>query len=148
MTPFWQPNAWLLKEMKFHTWWKLSHFERFCWIWNYKNRIINQLEGSEYPYLRIKFEDFFYNENPRKNLERLLFFLHRELPGNYNFNQRLETPINLGRKKTLSHWTQWTSEQCQQLYTFCGDIMERYGYGHEPLWKNKIQHITQQKNYE
>ena len=60
-------------------WWKLSRFERYCWIWDFKNRFIGQFENSKYPYLRIRFEDFLaIHPDPLHALNRLFTFLNFE----------------------------------------------------------------------
>jgi hypothetical protein len=138
LTPFWQPNAWLLKEMSYKTWWHLSRFERFCWIWDYKNRIIGQFEHRAYPYLRLRFEDFFDGLDPINELNRLLTFIGQEPTSSQASQHLFDRPINPGKRKTLPPWTQWSRAQCIQLDTHCAQTMTSYQYGLEKEWQTKL----------
>ena len=62
LVPFWQPNPFLIGELPIHRILKFSRFEKYCWVWDFKNRIMSRLENSATPYLRVCFEDLF-NEN-------------------------------------------------------------------------------------
>jgi hypothetical protein len=136
-TPFWQPNAWLLKEMSWKKWTFLNQFQRFSWIWQYKNQRISQLSDSGIPYMRIYFEDFFENPDPQKHLERLLNFLNLKTP--IGIEDHFKRPMNPAKGKSFPKWQRWSEIQCQQLHSFCGESMKKYGYGNEEDWINKIQ---------
>jgi hypothetical protein len=136
LTPFWQPNAWLLKEMLWSEWIRLSQFERYCWIWDYKNRYIGQLEGSSTPYLRIYFEDFFGAPNPLNALQKMLEFLDLELVD--GIVGKFQHPVNPNKGKSFPKWAEWSNAQCQQLSAFCGETMQKYGYGNETAWREKL----------
>jgi len=137
LTPFWQPNAFLLREMSFSQWVQLSRFERFCWIWDYKNRTIENVQQSDVPYLRVQFEDFFGRSDPEKHLNSILGFIG--LPTVQNQNHRFNTAVNPGKKRAFPSWHSWSRDTCNQLYHFCNETMDRYGYGTEPEWVTKLE---------
>jgi hypothetical protein len=136
LTPFWQPNAWLLKEMSWSKWIRLNQFERYCWIWDYKNRYIGQLQDSQIPYLRIYFEDFFGAPNPLDTFNRLLEFLNLEMVA--GIEGKFQRPVNPAKGKSFSKWVDWSTTQCQQLDAFAGRTMKKYGYGNETAWLDKL----------
>jgi len=135
LIPFWQPNGYLLGEMSFIQWLRLSKFERFSWIWDYKNRFIAQIEDSKIPYLCLHFEDLFESENPDKAFNHLLKFIGvSELD---DVIGSIGTPINPS-KKSIPAWTKWSDEICRSILVLCGSGMDRYGYGVESEWISKV----------
>lgn len=136
LVPFWQPNAWLLKEVPFRKWIRFSIFKRYCWIWNYKNHRIEQIKDKGFPYLRVLFEDFFQTADPIPALERMIKFLNLEYAE--NIEERFQRPVNPAKGKSFPHWMNWPSERCRQLHNLCGDTMTRYGYGKEKEWLQKL----------
>ena len=133
LIPFWQPNGWLLKEMPVGRWLRLTQLERFSWIWDFKNRTIGQMEDSETPYLRIKFEDFFDNADPLSHFNKLLDFLEFERVS--GIKAFFQNPVNPTKNKSLPKWNFWSHKQCQQLNNICGLTMAKYGYGEEEEWR-------------
>lgn len=136
LTPFWQPSAFLLGEMNLAEWIRATQIERFAWIWNFKNRFIEQLEETKTPYLRVHFEDFFNGPHPSEHLNSMLSFIG--LPKVSNVDEQFQRSVNPARKRSLPTWKKWTSEQCQNLQALCGKTMGRYGYGKEASWIEKI----------
>lgn len=136
LIPFWQPNAWLLKEMSWWRWIRLSQFERYCWIWDFKNRYIGQWEGSSVPYLRVRFEDFFGGPDPLASFNRMLDFLGLE-PAR-GIQDRFQRPVNPAKGKSFPSWRAWSPERCQQFMSYCGARMQQYGYGSEQDWLAKL----------
>lgn len=136
LIPFWQPNGWLLNEMSVSKWLRLTQLERYSWIWDYKNRMIGQMEDSETPYLRIKFEDFFGNAYPLPYFNELLEFL--DLNRVSGIEAFFQDPVNPTKGKSFPVWDAWSQEQCQQLNNFCGVTMAKYGYGKEEEWREKL----------
>ena len=136
LTPFWQPNAWLLKEMTWSKWMGLSRFERYCWIWDFKNRFIGQLAESEIPYLRTFFEDFFGGPEPLARFNEMLAFLGLERA--IGIEDRFQRPVNPAKGKSFPKWQNWSAQQCRQIQLICGETMHTYGYGNEPAWLEKL----------
>jgi hypothetical protein len=137
LTPFWQPNPFLMKQMTFKAWTKLTQFERFCWIWDFKNRLIGSLEKSTTPYLRVYFEDFFGGPDPELHMNRILLFAG--LPEVKNIRNRFTNPINETKNRTFPSWIDWETSLCARLYMQCGELMHDYGYGQEPEWIEKVE---------
>lgn len=137
LTPFWQPNAFLLREMTLFEWIKASRFERFAWIWDYKNGLIERLEESAIPYLRVRFEDFFGSLAPEQWLNQILRFMG--LPEVSGVSELFRCPVNPNKGQSFPKWPDWSPWQCHRLYILCGDRMERYGYGGEQAWMEKIE---------
>jgi hypothetical protein len=137
LIPFWQPNAWLLKEMSLSKWLRLTQFERYSWIWNFKNRLIRQTEASGIPYLRIRFEDFFINPEPLSHLNQLLDFIGLESIS--GIQASFQQPVNPAKGKTFPAWPMWSHRQRRQLADYCGATMSEYGYGQEPEWRAGLQ---------
>ena len=135
LTPFWQPTAYLLNEMRWTEWIRLSKLERFAWIWNYKNKFIAQITKSQTPYLCIRFEDLFENPQPGQTFNHLLDFI--DLPECDQVEKYFLTSINASKKGKIPSWKQWPDELCRSILRFCGEGMESYGYGTEPEWISK-----------
>jgi hypothetical protein len=49
--PFWQPNPFLVGGLPLSRSFGFTRFEKYCWIWNFKNRVMDGLENSSTPYL-------------------------------------------------------------------------------------------------
>jgi hypothetical protein len=136
LTPFWQPNGFMVGEISFFQWRRLSRFQRFCWIWDFKNRMIEKITINNIPYLRIRFEDIFLGSNPETHLNKILDFIG--MPHVIYENHWFSKPINPGVKSSFPTWQSWTRQMCNQLVDLCGDTMNRYGYGDELEWLEKI----------
>jgi hypothetical protein len=136
LIPFWQPNAFLLGEMGFAEWLKASRFERFAWIWDFKNRFIESLDRPDIPYLRLYFEDFFNGHAPQEQFNVALTFIG--LPRMSGIVERFQRPVNPNKGQSFPAWPDWSPSQCGQLHKRCGKTMQRYGYGSEHAWTSKL----------
>lgn len=134
--PFWQPNPFLIGELPLSKAFGFSRFEKYCWIWNFKNRIMESLENSPTPYLRVRFEDLFYSENPEELFGKIADFIG--LPRAENIRDRFREPANISTKADFPEWTEWTPRQISQLQLFCGERMVKYGYGGESNWPERL----------
>ena len=135
--PFWQPDPFLTGKLGWRHMPGLSRFERFCWIWDFKNSIMEQLDGSSTPYLRVRFEDIFYTPNPEEFFGRITDFIG--LPRLTGIRDRFREPANTSAKTVFPDWHAWTPRQCAQLDKLCGERMRRYGYGGEAQWDQKVE---------
>jgi hypothetical protein len=144
LVPFWQPNAFLLRDMTLFQWFKASRFERFAWIWDFKNRLISRLEETEVPYLRVRFEDFFGSSTPEMHLNRILRFIG--LPEVSGINERFSRPVNPNEGQSFPAWPEWSPWQCYRLQVLCGYTMKQYGYGGERNWIKKIESFRNRDN--
>lgn len=46
--------------------------------------------------------------------------------------------INAGRHAAIGPWREWTPQQCAELERICRPLMDVYGYGREPAWREKL----------
>ncbi|NWF64971.1 MAG: sulfotransferase [Chloroflexi bacterium] len=136
LVPFWQPNPFLIGELPISRAFRFSRFEKYCWVWDFKNRIMSRLENSTTPYLRIRFEDLF-NENPEPAFQRIIEFFG--LPPIENIREKFREPANTSKPTFFPEWREWTPSQAVQLQALCGAQMKALGYGAEPEWQEKLQ---------
>jgi hypothetical protein len=136
LTPFWQPNPFLMGEIPLHKMASFTRFEKYCWIWDFKNRIMEALENTATPYLRVRFEDLFNTHDPESVFRTITDFIG--LPQAKNIRDRFREPANTSSKADFPEWPYWTPQQAVQLQFLCGSRMSRYGYGGEPQWLDKL----------
>jgi len=136
LIPFWQPNPFLIGEVAFREALWFSRFERYCWIWDFKNRIMASLEGTQTPYLRLRFEDIFNAPQPEQVFARMTDFIG--LPRFAGIRERFQDPANAAAKTVFPEWQHWNPAQCARLQALCGERMRLFGYGGEPDWKTKL----------
>jgi hypothetical protein len=132
--PFWQPNGWLLREVSLGDWLRMSTFERFCWVWDYKNRYLSNIRSTSTAFLQIRFEDFAGSGTDHPALGQLATFLGLPPPG----GSTSDAPVNQTTNRQYPSWADWPPEQCRQLDTICGEQMRSFGYGTEPEWLEKL----------
>jgi hypothetical protein len=137
LVPFWQPNPFLVGELPLHRLVRFTRFEKYCWIWDFKNRIMETLEGSSTPYLRVRFEDLFAGKGPGQAFRQITEFFG--LPDVKNIHGRFKEPANTSQITFFPEWHEWTAKQAVQLHSLCGVRMRKYGYGSENAWLDKIE---------
>ena len=136
LVPFWQPNPFIIGELPLNKALGFTRFEKYCWIWNFKNRIMEGLENSPTPYLRVRFEDLFNTNNPEELFGKITDFIG--LPRATGIRDRFREPANTSSKTDFPEWPEWTSRQAAQLQSLCGERMSKYGYGGEKEWEKKV----------
>lgn len=135
--PFWQPNPFIVGELPISKIFRFTRFEKYCWLWDFKNRVMEGLENSATPYLRVRFEDLFNTENSAEDLfGRIADFIG--LPRITGIRDRLREPANTSAKTDFPEWHEWTPRQASQLQSLCGERMNKYGYGGEGEWDEKV----------
>jgi len=134
--PFWQPNPFLIGELPLKRAIGFTRFEKYCWIWNFKNRVMEGLEISITPYLRVRFEDLFNTGNPEEVFGKVTDFLG--LPRVSDISERFLQPANTSAKTDFPEWREWTPQQAAHLDSFCGERMNKYGYNSDPEWLAKV----------
>lgn len=137
--PFWQPNPFWVGDIPLGKLFNFTRFEKYCWIWSFKNRVMEGLENSSTPYLRVRFEDLFNTDNPEKIFSKITDFIG--LPHLSGINEHFKNPANTSTKTDFPEWSEWTAQQAGQLQTLCGAQMTRYGYGGESEWLKKIKQV-------
>jgi len=134
--PFWQPNPFWVGEVPLPKIFHFSRFEKYCWIWSFKNRVMDGLENSSTPYLRVRFEDLFHTDDPGRVFNGMTDFIG--LPRHSDIAAQFKNPANTSTKADFPEWSKWTGRQAAQLDALCGAQMSRYGYGGEPEWLDKV----------
>lgn len=137
LVPFWQPNGWLLNEVGLKKWINMSKFDKFCWIWDFKNRLMASIESTAAPYLRVRFEDVTGPPENSDQLEALARFIGLDA-GSRRGGET--APVNQTTERRFPAWEQWPDADCRTLERFCGEQMRRYGYGSEPGWLERVRH--------
>lgn len=135
LVPFWQPNPFLVGELPLSRAIGFSRLEKYCWVWDFKNRIMSTLEDSPTLYLRIRFEDLF-SANPAPAFHSITDFFG--LPPVENIHEKFREPANTSKPIFFPEWREWTEKQAAQLQSLCGARMSQFGYGTEPEWLQKI----------
>ena len=138
LLPFWQPNGYLLGEFTFAQWLRLDRFERFCWIWDFKNRFLAQLGNAPLPYLLMRFEDLIDESARQQTLETLSEFIGAPLADIARPDDLPSVPRNNTSSRAFPHWRHWTEQRCKQLHQICGEQMRIYGYGLETEWHDSV----------
>ena len=136
LVPFWQPNPFLIGEISLTKFFGFTRFEKYCWIWNFKNSVMERLENTSTPYMRVRFEDLFNRPHPEELFGKITDFIG--LPRLTGFQDRFQEPVNTSTKAIIADWPEWTTRQCNQLDALCGERMKRYGYGCEVEWTAKL----------
>jgi hypothetical protein len=139
--PFWQPNPFLVGELPISKIFSFTRFEKFCWIWDFKNRVMESLEKSPTPYLRVRFEDLFKTKDPEVIFSKITDFIGlRRVTG---IRDRFREPANTSATTDFPEWPEWTPQQAWQLHSLCGERMNKYGYEAEPGWLEKIKKFNE-----
>lgn len=136
LVPFWQPNPFLIGEVSWKRLINFSRFERYSWIWDFKNRKMESIEASPVPYLRLRFEDIFRNNDPTPAFQSMVEFIG--LPLISDALSRFRQPENRSATTSFPAWREWSPEQCKLFDGLCGSHMRRYGYGYETEWLEKL----------
>jgi hypothetical protein len=134
--PFWQPNPFHTKEVSFYRWTRMSKFEHYCWLWNYKNTFLIDLFKGNKDYTMIRLEDL-VSDNFEVHWKRLFELL--EFSFNNEISQKLiDKKVNISNKKFFPKWEDWDTSQSKILDRHCGILMKRLGYGEEISWQEKL----------
>jgi hypothetical protein len=136
LTPFWQPSPFLTGEVPLSRLPGFSRFDRYCWIWTFKNRIMASARKTQEYYLQIRFEELFSGADPQQVFEQITDFIGLPRPG--GIAGRLREPVNAAARRSISDWPEWAPAQCAALQSRCGEQMAVFGYGQEPLWLEKL----------
>jgi hypothetical protein len=123
--PGWHPSGAFTGEMTWRAWRQLDEFQRVCWHWSYKNRLLERLFADDPRYICIHFEDLFSSQGTHLLRETLTFV---GLPYRSEYAAMLNKPKNRSQASTLAKWDEWEPRRQQQLIEICGEQMNEYGY--------------------
>lgn len=121
----WHPSGMFVGEFAWNEWRQMGEFERVCWHWSYKNRLLEHLFGDDEQYMRVRFEDLFLasDTNTLRNVVAFLGISYRD-----RFSALVEQRKNRSQKTYCAPWSEWQPARQQTLLDICGAHMEHYGY--------------------
>ena len=125
LIPGWHPSGLFTGDVPWQIWIKMNEFERVCWQWNYKNRLLQQLFENNEQYIQVRFEDLLLSSSPDILCSALSFV---GLPWENRFIQMFENVKNSSRKTYFPKWSQLSSVQQSQLLNICRPQMIQNGY--------------------
>jgi len=125
LIPFWQPYLNDL-NISFFRWLFMSKFEKYCWVWYYKNLKFMQLDKKS-NYLLIKMEDITKATNNNIELSKLLNFL--ELKKQKNEKEVIiNEKVNKSTSTNFPKYQNWKDNHKNKLNNICGILMNQLGY--------------------
>ena len=137
IVPYWNISGAELGHFTNEEWKKMDTFQRFAYYWNLKNETIEERYAKDSEnYFLLKFEDLISTEKRPALLKNLLEYL--ELPYHEDLTLYFDKKQNQSKGKLLEKWNKWSPEQSQQLYDICHVLMDKYGYGTENEWLEKV----------
>ena len=108
-------------------WDNLSQIAKVAWLWNETNSFIEDFKADSNNQTRIitvRSEDLF----TQPNVGRQIFeFIGVEPPSSKVISSRISRPVNSQRAGQLAPYSQWPSEEKEQLRKF-SPLAEKYGY--------------------
>ncbi len=123
IVPFWQPVP-LFHGVSFMNWIKMSKFEKFCWIWNYKNSKFNKLK-EKYPYKLVSIESLTDdNKNLNEEWNSLLDFMNLTKK-DIEFSGFAGEKVNKSKSKDLSGINNADKLTCKN---YCEKLATSFGY--------------------
>jgi hypothetical protein len=125
LVPGWHPAGDKVGDYSREQWRRMDAFQRVCWHWSFKNRLIQELFGGDPRYYQVRFEDLFLTESPSA-LESLLDWC--SIPYTGNHESIIDRPLNVSRKKYFPSWDALPHERKRELLVICQREMERFGY--------------------
>lgn len=137
LIPFWQPSPLISSTIPVYKRIFLSKFEHYCWIWQYKNILFNELNIEGIQYALIRMEDITHPQNGERNLKIMLDFLEINHDGK-NYKNCLNKKIDSTNRNSFPKWYNWENRYAKILSKYCSDLMQKYDYGNELEWKNKL----------
>lgn len=131
----WHPSGYFTGDMSWSEWRQMDEFQRICWHWVYKNTLLESLFEDDERYVWIRFEDLFLTQDLEALKETLAFI---DIPYQERFEAMLHESKNASRKTYFPAWEAWHPTWCARMDELCAPMMESFGYGQEPLWKQKV----------
>lgn len=132
LTPAWMPTPLQTKEYNWMQYMAMPKFEHYAWIWTYKNTLFNGLAILGPQYQRYKMEDIQSDINTMQSLMKHIGFDQPVDSG------KLSEKQNMSVKSSFPKWREWTPDMARLVNKHCKGLMDIYGYGNEPEWKNLL----------
>ncbi len=132
LLPAWHPSGYWTGEKSWEEWCRMDEFQRVCWHWTYKNRLLEHFfNHSGVRYRRVRFEDLFLGARSEGILREVIDFLG--VPFQKRFLRVLEKPQNTSRKTYFPRYPDWPPRSKEQLLNICAEEMQRYHYIGRPV---------------
>ena len=123
--PFWhhRPYEFGIDEK---TWFEQTPVEKLSWYWHSINsHIENSARTYGDRYLRLRFEDLFYNDN--QGLREMAMWIGLNDTDQLIANAT-QKKVNASTSNRQPKWDDWPESDRQIVLDHCGSMMERYGY--------------------
>ncbi len=131
------------KDSYFNKWDKMSKFEKYCWYYNKLNSyVFNKMEGRD-NFKVYRHEDLFHKDRRDEFFVDMLSFVSK-FPDDFNRNYEYKRELmdkkvhSNAKKEKISDWQEWSSHLAKKLDEHCGEWMERFNYGTEDEWQDKL----------
>ncbi len=120
----------------YEKWNDMSKFERVCWWWQKKDKIIYEAVKKRKNCVTIRFEDIFNEKSGYPGMKKIIDFINMDFDGhtellNYNLilnSQTMNKKVNKPTDKNVPHWKHWDQNQIKQFKMIAGEHMKKYGY--------------------
>lgn len=118
-----------LKADRSENYWQIKRSARY---WQEVNTELDKLNNHN-NYLCVRFEDLFKTDN--NTMKKIAEYIGIEFKSNTLSTQR---KINKSHLSLHSSWGHWSDEEATIVSDICGDLMDKYNYGKEREWIEKI----------
>ena len=123
-------------------WRKMSRFERLCWAWNQENSHAIRCAAKTDNARVCRFEDLFHGQQREEAFRKMLEFV-TEFPDGFRARWTFDPSILSQKVHSKSagpfpKWTEWQQMYVNQVHEHCGELMQQFGYGQEPQWREKV----------
>lgn len=124
LIPFWNPVP-VFHGVSFFKFITMSKFEKFCWVWSFKNRLFLNLNKDRNHYYLLRMEDILFSDKKDEVFEQLLCFLNHDLNqfGNLNVHEK----VNIS-KKSFPLFKDWDNRKKNLLSKHCSHLMSYFNY--------------------
>ena len=126
LLPFWNPVP-LFHGVSFKRWVLMSKFEKFCWIWTFKNTMFDDLQYLQKEnYYFIKIEDLIQSQSKEDHLKSLLEFCGIKPPKKIKLNTDIK--VNRSKGNKFPKYKDWSNKHRFLLSEYCQYLKLKYGY--------------------
>jgi hypothetical protein len=122
------PN-WFPENEFYNKYQDMTRFERVCWYWSTKNRLIKYLIDKSENGTTFKFESLFVDKD-EEEWKRLFTFIKNSPVSSYKeiLDYVKIASSNKSRNKKIAGWEDWSVSQKKSFQLIAGDHMIECGY--------------------
>lgn len=120
-------------------WENFDTFARLAWEWRFIYSRLDNLVRLNTNAEVFRFEDLFGADNDTF-MKELIHFCARHRNKKYSFiypEGFLSEKVNESGG-SLEGWEAWSGDRCRLVDSLCGPLMQKYGYGSERTWLDRI----------